>query len=441
MVDPRVVEAQLGEGHFVDPSHPRYLGNPDVVNRLIARFCAETEADVRQVAARRLEVARAKADMLARAKRYADIVAGRDPEWTIVRGYHNVSLGGKLRADLREFWPKVRDEADNDPYRVLFLWLAALVADAYKRWPDAGDDHMRAEHLRPGVRYANQVLLGVEERVRPEAPLQKSHVKGYVKKDGTFVPDYYNKVVKSPKQGGLFGSPKQQAVLFAKPAAYHPKADDEGAPVPIHVPHKPALEGLHDAESSVTVTPGAKLPVDALNGVAFAPWQPPHDAKGWGEVDGQLIIEDEPDLAPLKPGQKFSTGLVMMEPDGRLWLVSPTNGFGGYGTTFPKGRFEEDEWSSYQSNAIKEAWEETGLKARIVGFLGDVDRSTTRTRYYLARREGGTPADMGWESQAVHLVPLSEAREFLDSKFDHQVLDLVEQALSANGGKLPDPWA
>jgi len=397
--DPRVIEAQLGEGHFVDFSHPRYLGNPDVVNRLIARFCAETEHDVRLVAARRLSVDRAKANMLARAKRCADIIAGRNPDWVIVRGYHNVSLDGKLRADLREFWPKVRDQAEGDPYRVFFMWLAALVADAYKRWPDDGDDHMRAEHLRPGLRYANKVLLGIEERARPDQP----------------------------------PTPTSDFVL-------HPKLNDARQPVPIHRPHAPQLLGMTDPSKAVTVTPGAKLPVDELNGVAFAPWEPPHDAEGWGEVDGQLIIEDEPDLAPLKPGQKFSTGLVMMEPDGRVWLVSPTNGFGGYGTTFPKGRFEEDEWSSYQSNAIKEAWEESGLKARIIGFLGDVDRSTTRTRYYLAQREGGTPADMGWESQAVHLVPLSEARKLLDSKFDHQVLDLVEQVLSANGGQLPDPW-
>lgn len=434
MVDPKFAEARLDEGHFVDPSHPRYLGNPDVVNRLIAQFCAETEADVRQVAAQRLTAQKASADILERAKRYADIIAGRDPEWEIVRGYHDVSLDGKLRADLRVFWPKVKDKADGDPYRVLFLWLAALVADGCKRWPSYDYDHLFAEYMRPNIRYAVKVILGIEERERPqEQTLQKSHVKGYVTKKGVFVADHFDKRIKRPESLG------SKVVLLSEQVTSHPKVNDEGEPVPIHEPHKAVLDGFSDPAAAVTVTPGVSLPVDELNGVAFKPWEPPSGVEGWGEVSGQLDIKDEPDVAPLDVGQKFSSGLVIMEPDGRIWMVSPTNGFGGYRTTFPKGRVEQDGGLSPQANAIKEAWEESGLKARIVAYLGDVDRTTTRTRYYLARREGGTPSDMGWESQAVHLVPLSRAREFLDSSFDHKVVDLVENVLAASGGRIPDP--
>ncbi len=235
---------------------------------------------------------------------------------------------------------------------------------------------------------------------------------------------------------------KKRAVFaYEEEPAFHLRSDDAGQDVLIKRPHKAVLQGLTNAAQIATITPHCELPVGSLNGVPFEPWEPPEDADGWGEVDGQLIIEDEPDVAPLKPGQKFSTGLVIMEPDGRLWMASPTNGFGGYAATFPKGRFEEDEWSSWQSNAIKEAWEETGLKAAIVAFLGDVDRSTTRTRYYLAKRTGGTPTDMGWESQAVHLVPLKRAREVLDSPYDHKVVELVEKVLQAHGGRMPDPWS
>ena len=101
-----------------------------------------------------------------------------------------------------------------------------------------------------------------------------------------------------------------------------------------------------------------------------------------------------------------AAGAVIEEADGRLWLVAPTNGYAGYKTTFPKGRPESG--ASLQVTAIREAYEEAGLKVEITGFLADLPRSQTQTRYYTARRVGGTPAAMGWESQAVHLVPRSK---------------------------------
>lgn len=58
-----------------------------------------------------------------------------------------------------------------------------------------------------------------------------------------------------------------------------------------------------------------------------------------------------------------------------------------------------------------EAYEESGLQVRLITHLVDVRRTQTFTRYYLAERMGGSPADMGWESQGVMLVP----REMLGS--------------------------
>ena len=73
--------------------------------------------------------------------------------------------------------------------------------------------------------------------------------------------------------------------------------------------------------------------------------------------------------------------------------------------------------------AVKEAFEETGLRVELVGHLLDVRRSTSHTRYYLARRLGGTPAAMGWESQAVHLAPLAQAKALLNRAVDHPLVD------------------
>lgn len=119
----------------------------------------------------------------------------------------------------------------------------------------------------------------------------------------------------------------------------------------------------------------------------------------------------------------LAAGVIVEEPDGRLWLVAPSNGFGSYLATFPKGRIEGNV--SRQASAIREAYEEAGLKVRITGFFADSDRTLSYTRYYRAQRIGGNPALMGWESQAVHLVPRSELWSFLTHTNDQPLLQCI----------------
>lgn len=80
---------------------------------------------------------------------------------------------------------------------------------------------------------------------------------------------------------------------------------------------------------------------------------------------------------------------------------------------------------SPQATAIREAFEEAGLKVKITGFLADSERTETYTRYYLAQRIGGTPAAMGWESQAVHLVPRADLDKFLHHTNDKPLLEAL----------------
>jgi len=80
-------------------------------------------------------------------------------------------------------------------------------------------------------------------------------------------------------------------------------------------------------------------------------------------------------------GKKQSSGVIILEPDGRVWVVEPTNHFGGYEHTFPKGKIDGD-WLTSQENAVKEAWEESGLHVKITGYFGDYEKSTSVTRYY-----------------------------------------------------------
>jgi 8-oxo-dGTP pyrophosphatase MutT (NUDIX family) len=129
-----------------------------------------------------------------------------------------------------------------------------------------------------------------------------------------------------------------------------------------------------------------------------------------------------------------ASGVVIEEKDGRVWLIHPTNAYGGYEASFPKGGVEKG--LSLQASACKEAWEESGLKVRITGFLMDVERTTSKARFYRAERVGGDPTDCGWESEAVSLVPRSHLYDLLNMHTDHGIAEAVG---AGPAPKKPDP--
>lgn len=59
-------------------------------------------------------------------------------------------------------------------------------------------------------------------------------------------------------------------------------------------------------------------------------------------------------------GQEGSRrGGAVPEADGRVWLVTHSNAYGGYPVTLPKGT--QDSGMSLQATALREAFEEAGL--------------------------------------------------------------------------------
>jgi 8-oxo-dGTP pyrophosphatase MutT (NUDIX family) len=182
--------------------------------------------------------------------------------------------------------------------------------------------------------------------------------------------------------------------------AWHPHSDEHRNPVLIRQPSLPTpLAAWADPARIATVIPGGDMPA-MLNGIAVSaqPLTLPTAAEA---------IAEPPFVLP--PGMRAAAGAVVVEDDGRVWLVSPSNGFGGYNATFPKGR--RDAGGTLQHTAVREVFEESGLVVRLEAYLLDVSRTQTHSRYYLARRVGGHPAQMGWESQAVHLVPAARLQE------------------------------
>jgi 8-oxo-dGTP pyrophosphatase MutT (NUDIX family) len=215
---------------------------------------------------------------------------------------------------------------------------------------------------------------------------------------------------------------------------YHPKRNDKGQLVVIKHPSQPTpLAAWADPTATATVVPGGPMPA-ALNGVPFANWTDvPADPQGWQALPGQALAE--PQYLP-HAWKDTAAGVVVEEADGRIWLVAPSNAYGGYTATFPKGRVELG--LSLPASALKEAYEEAGLRVALTSFLADAERSQTRTRYYLARRLGGNPADMGWESQAVHLVPRAQLAGFLTNPNDLPLHEALLARPPGGGSTLQD---
>lgn len=203
---------------------------------------------------------------------------------------------------------------------------------------------------------------------------------------------------------------------------YHPHLNSRGQRVLLAQPDTGTpLSTWLDQSMVATVIPQGNVP-DVLNGTALTTWEDiPESDEEWNDVPGQFAHDEPPFAVP--EGKRPAAGVVIEEADGRIWLVSPSNAFGGYKTTFPKGGV--DVGVNLQACAIREALEEAGLKIRITGWLADSNRSRSYTRYYRAVRTGGTPADMGWESQSVHLVPRSALHAFLTHPNDLPLLQAI----------------
>ena len=203
------------------------------------------------------------------------------------------------------------------------------------------------------------------------------------------------------------------AKLLELAAGVHPQRNDAGDIVKIATPTQASAPATWTNAGEVAVfVPEGETPA-VLNGVPMqlstvsAPWLEP-------AAEGEF---DEPPF--LAEQGKPAAGALVVESDGRIWLAEPTNQFGGHRLTFPKGRVEDG--LSLRQTAIKETREELGIDIELTGWLGDFEGRRTTTRLYLARRTGGTPTAMGWESQGAHLVPREMLRTLLTHSRDLEI--------------------
>lgn len=146
-------------------------------------------------------------------------------------------------------------------------------------------------------------------------------------------------------------------------------------------------------------------PGEGLSGLPFDPW----DGEGMADLLGDF---DEP-AYPAAGQRQLGAAVAIEDPDGRVWTVTPLNYHGGVWEAFPQG--VRKPGVALRLTAVREAWEETGLKVELVGFVADIERQGSIVRLYRGRRVGGSPADYGWETAAVNLVPLDLILERMNS--------------------------
>jgi ADP-ribose pyrophosphatase YjhB (NUDIX family) len=217
---------------------------------------------------------------------------------------------------------------------------------------------------------------------------------------------------KGDPQQAAFMKPMKESEMTGQPAWL---GNDEG--IVLKNPQKPTSPENNDNPDDRATFVAGHSPGEGLNGVPFKPWDGP-EGGDWAKVGGTGDF-DEPDL-PATKGKRLGAGVVITEPDGRVWTLTPTNHFGGYFETLPKGGIEPG--LNLRQTAIKEAWEESGLQVRLTGYIGDFERNTSVARYYRAERIGGDPTDYHWETAASHLVPMDDLDDALHHVNDKPIL-------------------
>lgn len=191
-------------------------------------------------------------------------------------------------------------------------------------------------------------------------------------------------------------------------------------------PSQPSsLDAWWDNRLTACVIPDGEMPSELCRVRFDSVRELPLDTASWEQRAASMVFDEPPFNVPA--GLKPAAGVVIRELDGRIWCVAPSNQFGGYPHTFPKGRLDG---KSPKAAALVEAFEESGLLVHLTGFLVDTKRSTTYTRYYMAERVSGNPADMGWESQAVLLAPVPALFGLLTNANDLPVLRALQDWLA-----------
>jgi hypothetical protein len=110
-------------------------------------------------------------------------------------------------------------------------------------------------------------------------------------------------------------------------------------------------------------------------------------------------------------GRRIAYGGVVFNGEGKILLREPKNHFDGYVWTFPKGSPNRGE--SPEDTALREVFEETGIRAKINGRLpGNYEGGTSNNIYFLMSMIEDT-GKLDDETKSIYWAAPSEAEEML----------------------------
>jgi len=114
-----------------------------------------------------------------------------------------------------------------------------------------------------------------------------------------------------------------------------------------------------------------------------------------------------------------SSGGVVFNRRGEVALVRQYGRRAGLRWTFPKGKVDDGE--SVQEAALREVHEESGLRARIIAYLGAYEGERATVHYFameLVKDDG----EHDGETEEVRFASPARARKLLRSRRDRSVL-------------------
>jgi 8-oxo-dGTP pyrophosphatase MutT (NUDIX family) len=162
---------------------------------------------------------------------------------------------------------------------------------------------------------------------------------------------------------------------------------------------------------------------------------------GQANYAGKQGHEVDPTWKPHPTSQAYGGVVTRTDPatgKTQVLLRRPTNDFGGYVWTFPKGK--KDQHPDAQTAALAEVAEETGHKGQVVGHLPGTftSDSDSTTNYFLMHSTGEDKSLMDTETAATQWVDLDKAHELIGQTKnaagkarDLAVLEAAKQHLGA----------
>lgn len=119
--------------------------------------------------------------------------------------------------------------------------------------------------------------------------------------------------------------------------------------------------------------------------------------------------------------REFSAGGVLFKNGNVLLIKNPSGVW-----TFPKGNIEPGE--KPEETAVREVYEETGVKGEIVNYIGEIhywytlkgERIFKTVKYYLMKHKEGEPKP-SWEVKDAKFFPIEEAKKLLRYKGDKEI--------------------